>query len=127
MPALPDNDTIIVPNGQATGSSIVNHSRLGSRRANISVGVAYGTDIERALQIVTDSIRSTDLVLADPEPSCGFGGFGASSLDLVARPFSKPEDYAQMQHNVRISIYDALNGAGIEIPFDQIVVHQAEA
>lgn len=123
----PDNDTIIIPNGQASSSSIVNHTRSGSRRANISVGVAYGSDIERALGVVTDCLKSTDLVLADPAPSCGFGGFGASSLDLVARPFSRPEDFPAMQHNVRISIYHALNDAGIEIPFNQIVVHQAEA
>ncbi|MEM1249747.1 MAG: mechanosensitive ion channel domain-containing protein [Acidobacteriota bacterium] len=120
----PDNDTIIVPNGEATSSSIVNHSKLGNRRANISIGVAYGTDIEKALQVITDCLKTTEKVLEEPAPSCAFGGFGASSLDLLARPYALPGDYPGMQHNARISIYNALNNAGIEIPFDQIVVHQ---
>lgn len=120
----PNNDTIIVPNGKATSDSIINHTKIGNRRANISVGVAYGTEIQKAIDVVTEALRSTELVLEDPAPACVFVGFGASSLDLVARPFSLAGDYAAMQHNACISIYDELNAAGIEIPFDQIVVHQ---
>ena len=64
-------------------------------------------------------------VLADPAPSVAFAGFGASSLDLLARPWSKPDSFPAMQHNVRIKIYQALDAAGIEIPFDQVVIHKA--
>ncbi|MDH3284744.1 MAG: mechanosensitive ion channel family protein [Acidobacteriota bacterium] len=54
-----------------------------------------------------------------------FAGFGASSLDLVARPRCRPDDLPAMSHNARLAIHDALNRAGIEIPFNQIVVHNA--
>ena len=120
----PNNDTIIIPNGEVSSGSIVNHSKIGTCRANISIGVAYGTEVEKAMQIITDCLKTTDKVLAEPGPSCAFAGFGASSLDLLARPYSLPGDFPGMQHNCRISIYNALNAAGIEIPFDQIVVHQ---
>ncbi len=52
--------------------------------------------------------------------------FGVSSLDLLARPWCKPDDFPAMKHNVRIAIYNELAAAGIEIPFNQIVIHNAD-
>jgi small conductance mechanosensitive channel len=121
----PDNETIIIPNAKITDDSIVNYAKKGNIRANVSIGVAYGTDITLAMQVISKACGAADLVLADPAPSVAFAGFGSSSLDLLARPWSLPNDYPAMQHNVRIEIYNALANSGIEIPFDQIVVHQA--
>ena len=53
--------------------------------------------------------------------------FGASSLDFSVRPWAKTADFLSMLHDVRVAIYDDLNAAGIEIPFNQIVVHQASS
>ena len=122
----PDNHTIIIPNSKITDDSIVNYAKKGVCRANVSIGVAYGTDMNKAMEAITAACRKSDLVLDDPAPSVAFDDFGASSLDLLARPWAKPGDFPAMQHNVRIAIYDELNAAGIEIPFSQIVVHQAE-
>jgi small conductance mechanosensitive channel len=123
--STPDNETIIIPNAKITDDSIVNFSKKGTCRANVSIGVAYGTDIHKAMEAVLAACQKADLVLDEPAPSVAFGGFGASSLDLLARPWSKPDDFPAMQHNVRIKIYEELEARGIEIPFDQIVVHQA--
>ena len=120
----PDNETIIIPNSKITDDSIINYSIRGKIRANVSIGVAYGTDIARAINVIQKACASADLVLSDPVPDVAFCGFGASSLDLAARPWCLPDDFPAMQHNVRIAIYSALDEAGIEIPFDQIVVHQ---
>lgn len=121
----PDNETIIIPNSKITDDSIINYAHRGKVRANISIGVAYGTDLSKAMQVIQQASAGSDLVLQDPAPDVAFAGFGASSLDLLARPWSLPDDFPTMQHNVRVAIYEALDKAGIEIPFDQIVVHQA--
>jgi small conductance mechanosensitive channel len=121
----PDNETIIIPNAKITDDSIINYAMRGKVRANVSIGVAYGTDIAKAMDVIQKACASADLVLEEPAPDVAFGGFGASSLDLYARPWSLPDDFPSMQHNVRIAIYNALDEAGIEIPFDQIVVHQS--
>ena len=71
--------------------------------------------------------EQADLVLEDPAPNIAFVGLGASSLDFKVFAWCKPVDYLDMLHNVRISVYDELNAAGIEIPFTQIVVHQSDA
>jgi len=121
----PDSETIIIPNAKITDDSIVNYAKKGACRANVSIGVAYGTDIDLAMEAVVAACGKSDLVLDTPQPSCAFAGFGASSLDLLARPWCKPDDYPAMKHNVRIAIYKELDARGIEIPFNQIVVHKA--
>jgi len=121
----PDNELVITPNSSITGDSIINHTKLGTLRGNIDVGVAYGTNVNQALKVMEKACVESDLVLKDPAPSVVFVGFGASSIDFVVRPWATSADYLNMLHNVRVKLYDRLNEADIEIPFDQIVVHNA--
>jgi len=121
----PDHETIIIPNAKITDDSIVNYAKKGKCRANVSIGVAYGTDIDLAMEAIIAACTKSELVLDEPAPKVAFDGFGASSLDLLARPWCLPNDYPPMQHNVRIAIYKELAARGIEIPFNQIVVHKA--
>ena len=119
----PNNEKIIVPNNSITAGSIVNHTSLGTRRGNIEIGVAYGTDLQQAMETMKAACRRVESVLPEPEPSVFFTGFGASALDFVVRPWANNKEYGSMLHNVRLALYEDLNAAGIEIPFDQIVVH----
>ena len=121
----PDNETIIIPNAKITDDSITNFAKKGSLRANVSIGVAYGTDIDLAMEAVIAACKKSELVLDSPAPTVAFDGFGSSSLDLLARPWCEPNNYPAMHHHVRIAIYKELEVRGIEIPFDQIVVHKA--
>ena len=121
----PSNQEKIVPNGAITSAVIINYTARGTLRGGIAVGIAYGSDVQRAMAVMVEACQSVDSVLDDPAPSVNFSGFGASSLDFEVRPWSATEDYLGMLHDVRIALYDALNAAEIEIPFDQIVVHQA--
>jgi small conductance mechanosensitive channel len=121
----PSNEEIIVPNGAITSDVIVNYTSQRQLRGAIAVGIAYGSDVERAIGVMVEACKGVDAVLEDPAPSVNFNGFGASSLDFEVRPWARAEDYLGMLHDVRVALYDALNAAEIEIPFDQIVVHQA--
>ncbi len=123
--STPNNDTIVIPNNEVMGSSIINHARAGHYRCHVDIGVAYGTDWKTVERVILDAMKSVDLVLDDPAPSVAFAGFGASSLDLVARPYCLAEDVPACEHRTRIAIYEALDATGIEIPFDQVVMHQA--
>lgn len=121
----PSNQKIIIPNGAITSEAIVNYTTEGTLRGAIGVGVAYGTDLDRAIEVMIEACKRVATVLEDPPPSVVFTGFGASSLDLEVRPWATSDDYLGMLHDVRLALYNALNEAGIEIPFDQIVVHNA--
>ena len=121
----PDNEKIIVPNSSITGGSIVNLTTRGTLRGNIEVGVAYGTDLRQAMKTMKDACQRADLVLSEPEPSVASVGFGASALGFVVQPWAKSGHYTTMLHNVRLALDEDLKAAGIEIPFDQIVVHRS--
>ena len=121
----PNNERIIVPNKTVTSDSIVNYTVEGTLRGAIDVGVAYGSDIEQVREILAKAAQSADLVLQDPASSAAFVGLGASSLDFKVFAWSATGDFVPMLHNVRNKVYDALNEAGIEIPFDQLVLHKA--
>ena len=123
----PANETVIVPNAKITSDAIINFTARGTRRAAIAIGIAYGSDVERAIAVMIGACASVDTVLEDPSPSVYFTGFGASSLDFEVRPWAAAADFAAMVHDVRIALTAALDQAGIEIPFDQIVIHRPDA
>lgn len=123
----PDNHRVTIPNSSITGGPITNYTILGKRRAVISVGVAYGSDVDQVSALLLEAVGAVDTVLEDPAPAAVFIELGASSLDFAARVWADNANFVAMQHDARKAIYDRLNAAGIDIPFNQIVVHRAEA
>lgn len=123
----PNNDKIIIGNGDIMASSITNHTVMGNIRATVEVGVAYGESLQEAIEVCKKAAQGAEHVLPEPGVAVAFTNFGASSLDLAIHCWCVADNRLAMLHNVRVAVYDALNDAGIEIPFNQIVVHQAEA
>ncbi len=124
----PSNHKIIVANSAITGGNITNYTALGVRRTTVEFGVAYGSDIDQVCAIAKEAALKCPAVITDPaEPAVAFTDMAASSLNFACHSWSKSEDWLDCMHQVRKAIYDALNEAGIEIPFDQIVVHKAES
>ena len=123
--ANPGNDKIIVPNSKVIGGTIINHTTKGTRRATIDAGVAYGSDLKEVMQVLEKAAKRSDLVLADPPPAVAFTEMAASSINFQVHVWTNAADYLGAIHNVRSAIYDDLNSAGIDIPFDQVVMHNA--
>lgn len=123
----PAKHKVIVPNRKITDDVIVNLTTMGIRRAEIDIGVAYGSEVEKVKEVLLAAVRSVDLAIDEPAPSVVLIGFGASSVDYKVYCFAKSADWWDMQNLVRVAVYDGLNAAGIEIPFSQIVVHKADA
>jgi small conductance mechanosensitive channel len=119
------NSKITIPNSAITGGSIINHTIEGTRRGTVEVGVAYGADIGAVIEVLEASAKGASCVMADPAPAIAMVGLGASSVDFAVHCWSSSDDYLDMLHNVRRAVYDGLNEAGIDIPFNQIVVHKA--
>jgi small conductance mechanosensitive channel len=122
-----DNLRVTIPNGAITGGTIVNMTVLGTRRGEIEVGIAYGEDPNKARELLLGAIGKLDGVLEDPAPNVVFVSLGASSLDLKVYVWCQGADFLDVMHRSRIAVYETLNGADIEIPFNQIVVHNAQA
>lgn len=119
------NEKIIIPNSQILSGSITNFTVRGTLRGAVDVGVAYGSDVPQVVEVLKGAAARVERAMQDPAPAVVFTGLGASSLDFTVRVWATNDNYWGMLMELRTAIYDDLNAAGIEIPFNQIVVHQA--
>ena len=120
-----DNEWIIIPNTKLAESQIQNVALPEPKsRVVIPFGVAYGTNIEKVKKIVMKEIKSIKNAVDNPEPSIRFDEMGNSSLNFKAYfHVSSFEHRWESIDEANTKIYNALNKAGIEIPFPQMDVH----
>jgi small-conductance mechanosensitive channel len=116
-----DNRMVIIPNSVIGKSLIVNHSYPDTQyRIQIHIGVAYGTDIEFARQVMIDAVQGVEGVLPDRPVEALFLEFADSAMIFRVRWWLESyEDTRRMFDRVNTALYKALEGAGIEIPFPQ--------
>lgn len=119
----PDNVRIIIPNGQVTGSSIVNYTVNGTRRVDMVVGVSYDDDLKKARQVIEQVLAGEDRILTDPPTTVAVSELGDSSVNFVVRPWVKAADYWNVYFNITESVKLALDANGITIPYPQRDVH----
>ena len=117
----PDNVHITVPNSQIWGQAITNYSHNATRRIDIPCGIGYGEDINQAMKVMLDAM-SDPRVLENPGPQVFVDALGGSSVDMIARFWCNASDYWQIKWDMTKAVKEALDEAGIEIPFPQQVV-----
>ncbi len=122
----PDNKYITIPNREVWGSSIVNYTRMPIRRVDVNVGVAYGTDLDRAIKVAKQVMSLTGLVLKDPPMDVVVTDLGDSAINLQLRPWTKTDNYWPLWGMLKKEIPKHFSGAGIEIPFPQLDISIAE-
>ncbi|MBW2527251.1 MAG: mechanosensitive ion channel [Deltaproteobacteria bacterium] len=118
-----DGLCMLVPNAQVLGSKITNFTRNGTRRVDMVFGIGYGDDIAKAMEIIGDVISKDERVLDDPELFIAVGELGASSVDILARPWTKVGDFFGVKCDVTRTIKERFDEEGISIPFPQQDVH----
>jgi small-conductance mechanosensitive channel len=115
---------VVVPNGMLLSEKLINWTlSSNTRRVDIPVGVAYGSDPAQVLGLLAAVADRTENVSRQPAPSVLFVGFGASSLDFSVRAWVHFNDYVSVRSNLGLGIHAALKEAGIEIPFPQQDLH----
>ena len=127
-----DHDIVIFPNRVLADSKITNLTEPDQKfKTRVSVGVAYGSDLDQVEQIMIDAIEAQPgVIIDDPDRKAfvRFQEFGDSSLDFkVTAWIHDIFDQWKIAHNTRRLIERRFNEEGIEIPFPQRVVHTVEA
>lgn len=116
--------TIIVPNSELATKSLINHTHEPIIRLDVTVGVAYGTDLARAKEVLHEVIDNEKLISHEPkEPVVAVSDLADSAVELTLWLWVKVEDYWVLWEHIREDIYNAFNENGIDIPFPQIQVH----
>ncbi len=119
----PDNKLIMISNKDVWGSPIVNFTRMPTRRADINVGLAYGSDISNAINVAMEIMKNDNLILKDPAPAVAITELGDSCVGIQLRAWTKTEDYWTVMGNLTKKVHDIFTEKGIEIPYPQMDVH----
>jgi len=119
----PDNRRITMSNKLVWGSPIVNYSTMDKRRVDMTVTVAYGSNISLVKTLLLQMLASYPEVLPNPAPTVEVSELADSSVNFIVRPWTKPDDVWPIRWRFQGEWYDTLSKAGINIPYDQLDVH----
>ncbi len=121
-----DNVEVTVPNAVIGNAKIVNESSGPTlqMRVRATVGVAYGSDVDRVRGVLTDAARGLPNVDPEAEPTVRFEAMGESSLDFAVMVMAEhPRFRPAVADELNTRIYKSLAEAGITIPFPQRDLH----
>ncbi|NND09165.1 MAG: mechanosensitive ion channel family protein [Saprospiraceae bacterium] len=118
-----DNRRIIIANGNVTGNDITNITGEGTIGVELTFGIGYGDDIDKARDIIMQVGKSCPHVLDDPAQGVVVAELGDSSVNLATRPFCKSDNYWQTLFYMQENVKKEFDKAGINIPFPQMDVH----
>ncbi|MBZ0335099.1 mechanosensitive ion channel family protein [Marinobacter sp. AL4B] len=118
-----DNRRVVIPNGQLSNSSLTNMSVYETRRCDMTFGIGYNDDIDKAKAICKRLIEEDERALKDPEPMIVVGGLGESSVDLKVRAWTSSGDLWPFYWDMQERVKKAFDAEGITIPYPQRSVH----
>lgn len=118
-----DNQRLIIPNNKIWGDTINNITVEHQRRVDMTFGIGYGDDIEKAEKVLISIVDKHPKILKNPAPTVKLHLLGESSVDFVVRPWAKPEDYWDVYWDVTREVKMRFDQEKISIPFPQRDVH----
>lgn len=119
----PDNRRFVVPNSEIFGSTIENHSHHDTRRVDVAVGTGYGADLGETRSVLESAVRGVDGTRDEPEPQVYLDELGGSSVDWSVRVWADTGDYWGVKEDLTREVKEALDEAGIDIPYPNMDVH----
>lgn len=116
-----DGDLVVMPNSKIAGNSVMNFSQgLTSTRISVSVGVAYGSDVELVRQLLLEAMTAQPQIVKSPSPQVIFSEFGDSALNFEVRGWVRsPWNRMIIKSDIRFRIDTLFRTNKIKIPFPQ--------
>ena len=121
-----DNVGLIVPNAQIWGSAIKNYAQNDTRRIDLTFGIGYGDDMDKAVRLVTELIAADERFLKNPEPFVAVAELADSSVNIYVRPWAKREDHFAAKLDLIKNVKERFDAENISIPFPQRQVHMVQ-
>ncbi len=118
-----DNRRVVIPNGSLSNDTLVNVSIYDKRRCDMTFGIHYDDNIDKALAILRRLFDEDERSLKDPEPRICVGGLGDNSVDLMFRAWVATDDLWPYYWDMHEKVKKAFDAEGITIPFPQRDVH----
>lgn len=121
----PDNKVIYAPNGMMSNALCTNYSHKEERRVDFTFSFEYGEDFEKVRAVLLKVIAADSRILTTPEPFIELGAMADSSVNVTVRVWVKSADYWNVFFGMNKEVYARFNKEGINIPYPQMVVHNA--
>ncbi len=110
----PDRSRVVVPNRKIVGEILHNYGSI--RQLHIGVGVAYDTDLNRAVEVIRELLRANPRVLKDPAPAVDVAMLGDFAVSINVEPWTAVDDYAAATGEIQKGIVEAFRQRGIALP-----------
>jgi small conductance mechanosensitive channel len=121
----PDRSRVVIPNRKIVGEILHNFGRI--RQVTVVVGVAYDTDLNRAISLIQETLRANERVLRDLEPLIVVSLLADSSVNIAVKPWVAIQDYGVAASEINQAILKTFRHARIVIPFPQREVRMVAA
>jgi len=118
-----DNRRIVIPNGSLSNATLVNVSIYDKRRCDMTFGIHYDDDIDKAKAILKRLFDEDERSLQDPAPRICVGSLGDNSVNLMFRAWVPTDDLWPYYWDMHEKVKKAFDEADITIPFPQRDVH----
>ncbi len=113
----PDLSRVVIPNRKIAGEILHNYGQV--RQVNLTVGVAYDTDVPAALARIDRLLAANPQVLRDPAPLIQVAGLADSSVNIAIRPWVLVDAFPTVAGEINQAVLASFREAGITIPFPQ--------
>jgi small conductance mechanosensitive channel len=112
-----DRSRVVIPNRKITGEILHNFGQV--RQLDVSVGVAYDSDISEALALIDDVLRNNSRVLPDPVPVVRTTQLGDWSVTIGVKPWVSVQDYGAATGEITRAILEVFRSKGVNMPVPQ--------
>ena len=116
------NNTVVIPNAVLANSSLVNYTAAGERKADISVGISYSSDLKKAKEVLFNIADKDERIIKAQGINVFVRELADSSVNIGVRFFTRADDYWQTYWDFLENTKLELDKAGIVIPFPQVTV-----
>jgi small conductance mechanosensitive channel len=113
----PDMSRVVIPNRKIAGEIMHNYGQV--RQVNLTVGVAYDTDLSAALARIDTLLAANPKVLRDPAPLVQVATLADSSVNIGIRPWVSVEAFATVSGDINKAVLESFREGGINIPYPQ--------
>jgi len=113
----PDRSRVVIPNRKIVGEILHNYGKI--RQIDITVGVAYDTELNQALTLIQEVLRDNARVLHDLAPVIGVRQLADSSVNIAVKPWVGVQDYGPAGAEINKTLLEAFREHGIVVPYPQ--------
>jgi small conductance mechanosensitive channel len=112
-----DRSRVVIPNRKIVGEVLHNYGTV--RQLDLSVGIAYGANLEEALSVIQGILKANTRVLKEPEPVIGITTLGDSSINIAVKPWTSVQDFGPAGAEIYQATVTRFREQRIDIPFPQ--------